>query len=71
LRFAHGRYSRKEESAGVGTDEAVCKGEHHELGTRFELQLAHDVRAVRVDRADGDEELLADLLVRVAECEDG
>jgi hypothetical protein len=55
--------------AGARTDVAVCEGEHHELGAGLELQLAHDVRAVRVDRADGDEELLADLLVRVAEGE--
>src|SRR4051794_16842685 len=54
-------------SAGVRADEAVREREHHELGTRFELQLAHDVGAVSVDRPDGDEELLADLLVRVAE----
>jgi hypothetical protein len=45
----------------------MCEREHHELGTRFELQLAHDVRAMRVDRANGDEELLSDLLIRVAE----
>src|SRR5689334_21607641 len=51
-------------SACVGADDAVGEREHHELGARLELQLAHDVGAVRVDRADGDEELLADLLVR-------
>src|SRR5262249_49458771 len=56
-------------SVEVRTDHAVCECEHHELGPRFELQLSHDVRAVRVDRAHGDEELLADLLVRVAQCE--
>jgi len=56
-------------AAGVGADDAVREREHDELGTRLELQLAHDVRAVRVDGAHGDEELLADLLVRVAECQ--
>jgi hypothetical protein len=33
----------------------------------FELQLAHDVGATRVDCANRDEELLADLLIRVTE----
>src|SRR4029453_5885805 len=54
-------------SAGVRADDAVREREHYELGTGFELQLAHDVGAVSVDRADGDEEFLADLLIRVAE----
>jgi len=34
-------------SAGVRADDAVREREHHELGTRFELQLAPDVRAMR------------------------
>jgi hypothetical protein len=54
-------------STGVGADNAVGEREHHELGTGLELQLAHDERAVRVDGAGGDEEPLADLVVRVAE----
>jgi hypothetical protein len=54
-------------SVGVRADYAVCECEHHELGAGFELQLAHDVRAMRVDCANGDEELLADLLIRVVE----
>ena len=53
-------------SAGVRPYDAVGECKHHELGTRFELELAHDVRAMRVDRTDGDEQLLADLLIRVA-----
>src|ERR1700750_3368355 len=50
-------------SADVVPYDAVGQREHHELGARLELQLAHDVGAVRVDGADRDEELLADLLV--------
>ena len=56
-------------SAGVRADNTVCECEHHELGACLELELAHDVRAMRIDRADGDEELRGDLLVRVAERE--
>ena len=39
----------------------------HELRARFELKLAHDVGAMRINRADGDEQPLADLLIRVTE----
>src|SRR5262245_1804989 len=56
-------------SACVRADEAVREREHHELGTGLQLELAHDVRAVRVHGADGDEEPLADLLIRVTEGE--
>ena len=40
-----------------------------ELGAAREPELLHDVRAVRLRRADGDVEHLRDLLVRVAERE--
>jgi len=46
-------------SAGVRADDAVGECEHHELGTRLELQFAHDLRAVCVDGADGGEEFRA------------
>jgi hypothetical protein len=39
-------------SACARADDAIREGEHHELGSGLELQLAHDVRAVRIDRAD-------------------
>ena len=64
---AYPRRRRVAVSAGVRADDAVCECEHHELGACFELQLAHDVRAMRVDCANGDEKLLSDLLIRVAE----
>src|SRR6478672_7261797 len=50
-------------------DQSVRQGKEHELGLRLELELAHDVCAVRVDGSYRDEELLADLLVRMPECE--
>ena len=39
----------------------------HELRPGIEVELAHDARAVHLGRAGRDEELLCDLLVRVAE----
>src|SRR5215468_6854091 len=62
--FSVGRTSPR-----VRADDAVCEREHHELGTGLQLELAHDVRAVRVDGTNGDEEPLADLLIRMAERE--
>src|SRR4051794_26499739 len=56
-------------SAGVRAEYAVREREHHELGARFEPQLAHDVRPTRIDRAHRDEELLRDRLIRIAEGE--
>ena len=41
----------------------------HQLRPAGKSQLLHHVRAVRLRRPDGDEELLRDLLVRVAERE--
>jgi hypothetical protein len=55
--------------ASGSPDQPVRERKEHELGARLELQLAHDVCAVRIDGSDRDEELLADLLVRVSECE--
>src|SRR5579862_5080468 len=54
----------------VGADQAVREREHDELRPCLQLELPHDVCAMRVDRTDGDEELSADLLVRVAEREE-
>src|SRR5438477_12550759 len=39
----------------------------HELGAGREAELLHHVRAMGLRRADGDEEELRDLMVRVAE----
>ncbi len=58
------RCSQGASSVCSRADDAVCEHEHNELGPRFELQLAHDVRAMRVDRAYGDVELPRDLLIR-------
>lgn len=49
------------------TDEAVREREEHEFGARVEIELAHDVSAVRVDGPYRDVQLLADLLIRVTE----
>src|SRR4029078_1588771 len=54
-------------SFGARTYDAICKRIHHELRARFELKLAHDGGAMRINWANGDEQLLADLLIRVAE----
>ena len=48
-------------------DEAVLERVAHELGAGGAAQLLLDVRAVGLDRARGEEELLADLDVGVAE----
>src|SRR6266542_2082682 len=61
--------SRRPARASCSPDQSVRQRKKHELGARFELQLAHDVCAVCVDGSYRDEELLADLLVRVPECE--
>src|SRR5216684_1801484 len=60
---------RRPARASCGPDQSVCQCEEHELGARLEPQLAHDVCAVCIDGPDRDKELLADLLVRVSECE--
>src|SRR5215510_10385295 len=49
------------------TDEPVSERKEHELGTCVEPELAHDVSAVRIDRPHRDEQLLPDLLIRIAE----
>jgi hypothetical protein len=50
-----------------GTDQTVREGVVHELRSGLKLELPHDARAVHLGRAGRDEELLRDLLIRVAE----
>ena len=50
----------------VGAVERVA----HELGARGAAQLLLDVRAVGLDRPHREEQLLGDLGVRVAECDE-
>ena len=50
-------------------EEPVRERVAHELRARREMELLHDVRAVRLGRPHGDVEHLRDLLVRVAERE--
>src|SRR6266576_6152348 len=63
------RAQRSQTRRSRSPDQSVGQREEYELGARLELQLAHDVSAVRVDGSHRDEELLTDLLVRVSECE--
>ena len=50
-------------------EQSACECVAHELGAGPEAKLLHDVRAVRLGRADRDVEHLCDLLVGVAERE--
>src|SRR5262249_33194897 len=50
-------------------DESVGEREEHELGPCIETELAHDVRAGRVDGPHRDGQLPADLVIRVPERE--
>src|SRR5438874_1698023 len=47
-------------------DDALSDGVADEVGAVLRVELRHDVRLVRLDRLDADEELAADALVRVA-----
>src|SRR4051794_15463956 len=44
--------SLRRDLRGGQPDHTVCECKHEELGSGVELQLAHDVRAVRVDGSD-------------------
>ena len=45
------------------------EGVAHELGAALQIELLHDVRAVRLRGAHRDVELFRDLLIRVSERE--
>jgi hypothetical protein len=51
-------------------EQALAEGVPHELGATRQAELLHDVGAVRLCSADGDVQLLGDLLVRVAQREE-
>jgi hypothetical protein len=51
------------------TDDSVGEGKHDQLCARLKVELQHDVRAMSVDRTNGDEQARRDLLVHVAEGE--
>src|SRR6478609_1378527 len=58
--------SRSVDSRGLQLDELVLERVPHELRPRRPAQLLLDVRAVRLDRPRGQEQLLRDLAVGVA-----